>query len=71
MRKEFKMKEAITHEEAIISLLDVQKNKPELLPKLIKFNEEDLIALDFSEVRDLFIHVKRMYYDSIDWSKRF
>jgi len=77
--KEFKMKEAVTHEEAIISLLDVQENKPELLtnaaaellPKLIKFDKEDLIALDFSEVRDLFIHVKRMYYDSIDWSKRF
>ena len=69
--KEFKMKEAITHEEAIISLLDVQKNKPELLPKLIKFDKEELESLDFSEVRDLFIHVKRMYYDSIDWSKRF
>ncbi len=69
--KEFKMKEAITHEEAIISLLDVQKNKPELLPKLIKFDEEELKALDFSEIRDLFIHVKRMYYNSIDWTKKF
>ena len=69
--KEFKMKEAITHEEAIISLLDVQKNKPELLPKLIKFDEEELKALDFSEIRDLFIHVKKMYYNSIDWSKKF
>ena len=69
--KEFKMKEAVTHEEAIISLLDVQKNKPELLPKLIKFDEEELKALDFSEIRDLFIHVKRMYYNSIDWTKKF
>tara|TARA_R110000765_G_scaffold76087_1_gene149050 strand:+ start:339 stop:551 length:213 start_codon:yes stop_codon:yes gene_type:complete len=69
--KEFKMKEAVTHEEAIISLLDVQKNKPELLPKLIKFDEEELKALDFSEIRDLFIHVKKMYYNSIDWSKKF
>tara|TARA_R110002153_G_scaffold158391_1_gene310438 strand:- start:873 stop:1085 length:213 start_codon:yes stop_codon:yes gene_type:complete len=69
--KEFKMKEAVTHEEAIISLLDVQKNKPELLPTLIKFDEEELKALDFSEIRDLFIHVKRMYYNSIDWSKKF
>jgi len=69
--KEFKMKEAITHEEAIISLLDVQKNKPELLPTLIKFDEEELEALDFSEIRDLFIHVKRMYYNSIDWTKKF
>ena len=69
--KEFKMKEAVTHQEAIISLLDVQENKPELLPKLIKFDKEELEALDFSEVRDLFIHVKRMYYNSIDWSKKF
>ena len=71
MKKEFKMKEAVTHQEAIISLLDVQENKPELLPKLIKFDKEELEALDFSEVRDLFIHVKRMYYNSIDWSKKF
>ena len=69
--KQFKMKEAITHEEAIISLLDVQKNKPELLPKLIKFDEEELKALDFAEVRDLFIHVKRIYYSSVDWTKKF
>ena len=69
--KEFKMKEAVTHEEAIISLLDVQKNKPELLPTLVRFDEEELKALDFSEIRDLFIHVKKMYYNSIDWSKKF
>ena len=69
--KEFKMKEAVTHEEAIISLLDVQKNKPELLPTLVRFNEAELKALDFAEVRDLFIHVKRIYYSSIDWSKKF
>ena len=69
--KEFKMKEAITHEEAIISLLDVQKNKPELLPTLVRFDKAELEALDFSEIRDLFIHVKRMYYNSIDWSKKF
>ena len=69
--KEFKMKEAITHEEAIISLLDVQKNKPELLPTLVRFDKEELKALDFSEIRDLFIHVKRMYYNSIDWTKKF
>jgi|TARA_R110000787_G_scaffold172147_1_gene284826 hypothetical protein len=69
--KEFKMKEAITHEEAIISLLDVQEKKPELLPTLVRFNEAELKALDFAEVRDLFIHVKRMYYNSIDWTKKF
>ena len=65
------MKEAVTHEEAIISLLDVQAKKPELLPKLVKFDKKELESLDFSEIRDLFIHVKRMYYSSIDWSKKF
>ena len=69
--KEFKMKEAVTHEEAIISLLDVQEKKPELLPTLVRFNEAELKALDFAEVRDLFIHVKRIYYSSIDWTKKF
>ena len=69
--KEFRMKEAITHEEAILSLLDVQAKKPELLPKLVKFDKKELESLDFSEIRDLFIHVKRMYYSSIDWSKKF
>ena len=69
--KEFKMKEATNKEEAIISLLDVQKNKPELLPTLIKFNQKELQELKFTEVRDLFIHVKTMYYSSIDWSKKF
>ena len=71
MKTEFKMKEAINKEEAIISLLDVQKNKPELLPTLIKFNQKELQELKFTEVRDLFIHVKTMYYSSIDWSKKF
>mgnify|MGYP003659914329 FL=1 len=69
--KEFKMKEATNKEQAIISLLDVQKNKPELLPTLIKFNQKELQELKFTEVRDLFIHVKTMYYSSIDWSKKF
>jgi hypothetical protein len=69
--KEFKMKEATNKKEAIISLLDVQEKQPELLPKLIKFDKEELETLDFSEVRDLFIHVKGMYYNSIDWSKKF
>ena len=71
MKTEFKMKEATNKEEAIISLLDVQKNKPELLPTLIKFNQKELRELKFTEVRDLFIHVKTMYYSSIDWSKKF
>ena len=71
MKTEFKMKEATNKEEAIISLLDVQKNKPELLPTLIKFNKKELQELKFTEVRDLFIHVKSMYYSSIDWSRKF
>jgi|TARA_R110002051_G_scaffold252045_1_gene311341 hypothetical protein len=69
--KEFKMKEATNKKEAIISLLDVQENKPELLPKLIKFDKKELQELQFTEVRDLFIHVKTMYYSSIDWTKKF
>jgi hypothetical protein len=69
--KAFRMKEAITKQEAILSLLDVQENKPELLPKLIKFDKKELEGLTFNEVRDLFIHVKTMYYSSIDWSKKF
>jgi hypothetical protein len=69
--KNFRMKEATNKKEAIISLLDVQENKPELLPKLIKFDKKELQELQFTEVRDLFIHVKKMYYSSIDWSKKF
>mgnify|MGYP003637951103 CR=1 FL=1 len=41
------------------------------ISKVWAFDKEELEALQFSEIRDLFIHVKTMYYSSIDWSKRF
>jgi len=68
---EFKMKEATTKPEAIISLLDVQTNKPELLPDNTVLTEDGLNILKFQVVRDLFIKVKTAYYNSQDNSKRF
>ena len=71
MGKEFKMMEAVTKQEAIISLLDVQKNKPALLPNNTVLNEEGMKSLSFETIRDLFIKVKTAYYDSIDWNNKF
>ena len=68
---EFKMKEATTKQEAIISLLDVQTNKPELLPDNTVLTEYGLNILKFATVRDLFVRVKEAYYNSQDNSKRF
>jgi hypothetical protein len=68
---EFKMKEATTKQEAIISLLDVQSNQPILLPNNTVLTEDGLNILKWEVVRDLFIKVKSAYYDSIDNSKRF
>jgi hypothetical protein len=68
---EFKMKEATTKQEAIISLLDVQTNKPNLLPDNTVLTEYGLNILKWEVVRDLFIKVKSAYYDSQDNSKRF
>ena len=68
---EFKMKEAVNQQEAIISLLDVQVNKPELLPDNTVLTEEGMQSLPFETVRDLFIKVKTAYYDSIDWTNKF
>ena len=68
---EFKMKEATNKQEAIISLLDVQTNKPELLPDNTALTEDGLNILKFQVVRDLFVQVKTAYYNSQDNSKRF
>ena len=68
---EFKMKEATSKQEAIISLLDVQTNKPELLPDNTVLTEYGLNILKFGVVRDLYIKVKSAYYNSQDNSKRF
>ena len=65
------MKEATTKQEAIISLLDVQTNKPNLLPDNTVLTEYGLNILKWEVVRDLFIKVKSAYYDSQDNSKRF
>tara|TARA_R100000541_G_C1829912_1_gene73925 strand:+ start:162 stop:371 length:210 start_codon:yes stop_codon:yes gene_type:complete len=67
----FKMKEATTKQEAIISLLDVQSNQPVLLPDNTVLTEDGLNILSFKVVRDLFIKVKTAYYNSQDNSKRF
>ena len=68
---EFKMKEATTKQEAIISLLDVQTNKPELLPNNTALTEQGLNLLSFQLVRDLYVKVKDTYYNSLDFNNRF
>ena len=68
---EFKMKEATTKQEAIISLLDVQSNQPVLLPDNTVLTEYGLNLLKFQVVRDLYVKVKSAYYNSQDNSKRF
>jgi hypothetical protein len=67
----FKMKEATTKQEAIVSLLDVQSNQPILLPNNTALTEDGLNILKFEIVRDLYIKVKTAYYNSQDNSKRF
>tara|TARA_R100000935_G_C2766394_1_gene135822 strand:+ start:58 stop:267 length:210 start_codon:yes stop_codon:yes gene_type:complete len=67
----FKMKEATTKQEAIISLLDVQSNHPVLLPNNTVLTTEGMQSLSFQTVRDLYIKVKTNYYNSQDNSKRF
>ena len=54
---EFKMKDATSKPEAIISLLDVQLNKPVLLPNNTVLTEYGLNRLSFQVVRDLYIKV--------------
>ena len=68
---EFKMKDATSKPEAIISLLDVQLNKPVLLPNNTVLTEYGLNRLSFQVVRDLYIKVKLAYYNSQDNSKIF
>ena len=68
---EFKMKDATSKPEAIISLLDVQLNKPVLLPDNTVLTEYGLNRLSFQVVRDLYIKVKSAYYNSQDNSKIF
>jgi len=65
------MKEATNKQEAIISLIDVQINKPELLPDNTALTIYGLNECSFQTVRDLFVKVKTAYYNSQDNSKRF
>jgi hypothetical protein len=67
----FKLKEANTKQEAIVSLLDVQTNKPELLPNNTAITEDGLNLLPFQLVRDLYVKVKDTYYNSLDFNNKF
>jgi uncharacterized protein (DUF2225 family) len=67
----FKLKDANTKQEAILSLLDVQTNKPELLPNNTALTEQGLNLLSFQFVRDLYVKVKDTYYNSLDFNNRF
>ena len=67
----FKLKDANTKQEAIISLLDVQTNKPELLPNNTVLTEYGLNLLPFQLVRDLYVKVKDTYYNSLDFNNKF
>jgi len=67
----FKLKEANTKQEAIVSLLDVQTTKPELLPNNTALTEDGLNLLPFQLVRDLYIKVKDTYYNSLDFNNKF
>ena len=67
----FKLKDANTKQEAILSLLDVQTNKPELLPNNTALTEQGLNLLPFQLVRDLYIKVKDTYYNSLDFNNKF
>jgi len=67
----FKLKDANTKQEAILSLLDVQTNKPELLPNNTALTEQGLNLLSFQFVRDLYVKVKDTYYNSLDFNNKF
>ena len=65
------MKEATNKQEAIISLKDVQKNKPELLTEYVRLSMFDIDKMTFQEIRDIYIQVKSRYYDTLDYSTKF
>ena len=67
----FKLKDANTKQEAILSLLDVQTNKPELLPNNTALTKQGLNLLSFQLVRDLYVKVKDTYYNSLDFNNKF
>tara|TARA_R100000781_G_scaffold92092_1_gene57011 strand:+ start:5995 stop:6210 length:216 start_codon:yes stop_codon:yes gene_type:complete len=71
MKTNFKMKEATNKQEAIISLKDVQKNKPELLTEYVRLSMFDIDKMSFQEIREIYIQVKSRYYDTLDYSTKF
>ena len=84
MKTTFRMKEATNIKEAIISILDVMKENCVWLNKCTskefavvynlhntKNRQEWLKLMDFAEVRDLFIEIKKEYYNAIDWNNKF
>ena len=71
MKTNFKMKEATNKQEAIMSLKDVQKNKPELLTEYVRLSMFDIDKMTFQEIRDIYIQVKSRYYDTLDYSTKF
>ena len=84
MKTTYKMKEATNKKEAIISILDVMTENPVWLNKCssqifaVVYNlhntekrQEWLKLMDFAEVRDLFIEIKKEYYNAIDWNNKF
>ena len=84
MKTTFRMKEATNKKEAIISILDVMTENPVWLNKCssqifavvynlhnTKNRQEWLKLMDFAEVRDLFIEIKKEYYNAIDWNNKF
>jgi len=71
MKTIWKMMEATNKQEAIISLKDVQKNKPELLTEYVRLSMFDIDKMSFQEIRDIYIQVKSRYYDTLDYSTKF
>jgi|TARA_R110000803_G_scaffold74933_2_gene139209 hypothetical protein len=83
MNTEFKMKEACNRPEAITSIIDVLSNRPLWTNKCTSdlFAVVDNLEVDtaeillksmrFEQVKNLFIELKKEYYNSIDWRTKF
>ena len=78
------MKEATNKPEAIISILDVMTENPLFLNKCTsnmfavvynlhttKKRKQWLDLCSFNDVRDLFIEIKKEYYNSLDFTNKF
>ena len=82
MKNTWKMLEATNKNEAIISILDALNQNEIWLNKCTSLNfislykmhtrikrENFLKMLSFNEVRDLFIEIKKEYYENLDFIK--